>query len=124
MQLRQFPLALPRDILLQLLDQRGLALPPRGTLVAKGRQSSAESAEQRDEGATGIVGVGVGGFGFFPGDVLGVDAGYEEAEIGDGGLEGFGPAGGGGEGRDWAELAHCGGLSCNGWVFVCVGVVA
>jgi len=40
--------------------------------------------------------------------VLGVDAGYEEVEVGDGGLEGFEPAGRGGEGGDRAELAHCG----------------
>lgn len=57
-------------------------------------------------------------FFFFSRGVLGVDAGYEEAEIGDGGLEGFGPAGGGGEGGDWAELTHCGGWMCVGLVVV------
>lgn len=77
MQPCQFWLALPREILFELLDHRRFASPPRAALVAQRRQSAALLV------GVGVgVGVGIGGgvFGFLPCLVLAVDAGYEEAE--------------------------------------------
>lgn len=119
-QLCQFPLALARDLRFKLFDQRRLAFPPCAALVAERSESSAESAE---EGEERLAGVGV--LALFPCLVLVMDAGYEEVEVGDGGLEGFRPASGGGEGGDWAELAHgwwrfvrYGVVLCDGWLYV------
>ena len=88
--------------------------------MAERGESSAEGTEEREER---VAGVGV--LALFPCLVLVVDASYEEVEVGDGGFEGFGPAGGGGEGGDWAELAHgrwrsvrYGVVLCDGWLYV------